>query len=297
MSWGMVAVAGASLAGGAMAADAAGDAADSQAASADRANALSAGQFDQMRRDLSGYRAQGDDATNMLAAMLGVRGQFDGMTGEEIRAALLPRFRVSDPNNSNGVDDAGLNAAVDAEMAARRMSEGLGAQGQGYLLRNFTGDDLENEPGYQFGLAEGNKALDRRFASGGNYFSGAALKGATRYAQDYAGTKFGEGFNRDSANKTRVYNFLTGQQSIGQNAAAQTGNAGMTMASQVGANTTAMGNAQGASQIAQGNAWAGGLNNIAGMYQQNQLMDKITGGNSGWGGGEAWRTTGSGMPW
>lgn len=155
----------------------------------------------------------------------------------------------------------------------------------GSLLKNFTGEDLQNEPGYQFGLAEGNKALDRRFASGGNYFSGAALKGATRYAQDYAGTKYGEAFNRDAANKGRVYNFLTGATGIGQNAAAQTGSAGQAMASNVGQTMTGAANAAGASQIAQGNAWAGGLNNIAGMYQQNQLIDKITAGNRGFGSG------------
>jgi hypothetical protein len=152
----------------------------------------------------------------------------------------------------------------------------------GSLMRNFTGEDLEKEPGYAFGLAEGNKALDRRFASGGNYFSGAALKGATRFAQDYAGTKFGEAFNRDSANKTRQYNFLTGATSLGQNAAAQTGNAGQAMAQQVGVNTIGAANAQGAAGIAGANAWSGNMNNLASYYQQGQLMDRITGGNAGW---------------
>lgn len=167
----------------------------------------------------------------------------------------------------------------------------------GSLLQNFTGQDLENEPGYQFGLAEGNKALDRRFASGGNYFSGAALKGATRYAQDYAGSKFTDAFNRDSANKTRTYNFLTGATGIGQNAAAQTGNAGQTMAQQVGATTTGAANAAGAAQIAGSNAWSSGINNITGMYQQNQLMDKIINrGNAGWGSQGGWTGGGRVVP-
>lgn len=278
-----LAVAGASLAAGAMQANAAKNAAGQQAAATDRANAATAAQRDQIRKDLGGYRAQGDNATNMLAALLGTNGQFDGMTGEQIRAALMPRFLVNDPNNSNGVDDAGLNAAVDAEMAARRMSEGLGAQGQGYLLRNFTGEDLENEPGFKFGLQQGQRALDSRLAAAGSFFSGAALKGAARFNQDYAGTKWTDAFNRDSANKTRIYNFLTGQQSIGQNAAAQTGNAGMQAAQTIGSNTTAMGNAAGAAQIAQGNAWGGAFQNAAGAYNQNALMDRILGGNRGMG--------------
>jgi hypothetical protein len=54
------------------------------------------------------------------------------------------------------------------------------------------------------------------------------------------------------------------------------------VAAQVGSNLTNLGNAQGASTIAQGNAWSGGLNNAVQGYQQNELLKKITGGNSGW---------------
>lgn len=187
---------------------------------------------------------------------------------------------------AGAVDEQALNAAIEAEIAR------MGAQGGGdrssadfgSLLRNFTGEDLENEPGFQFGLDQGMKALNNRLAAGGSFFSGAALKGGQRFAQDYAGTKFNDAFNRDSANKTRTFNFLSGPMSLGQNAAAQTGNAGMNMAGQVGANTTAMGNAQGAARIAQGNALAGGLNGAAGAFQQNELLRRITGGNSGWDG-------------
>jgi hypothetical protein len=62
------------------------------------------------------------------------------------------------------------------------------------------------------------------------------------------------------------------------------------MANQVGANTTAMGNATGASQIAQGNAWSNGINSAVGGYQQNELLKKINGGNSGWGSSGGWGT-------
>lgn len=172
-----------------------------------------------------------------------------------------------------------------AEYARWQQEQNAAAQDPiyGSLLKNFTGEDLQNEPGYQFGLSEGLKAGDRAAASRGNFFSGGALKAATRFGNDYASTKYGDAFNRDAANKTRIYNFLSGATSTGQNAAAQTGNAGSNMANQVGANTTAMGNANAASQIAQGNAWSGGINNAVNSYQQNELMNKIMKGNSGWG--------------
>lgn len=174
----------------------------------------------------------------------------------------------------------------EAAYKAWQAEQAQAAQGDEYgsLLRDFTGEDLRNDPGYKFGLDEGQNALDRTLARGGSLFSGAAIKAGQRYGQDYAGTKFNEAWNRDSAGKTQKYNFLSGAVSTGQNAAAQTGNAGMNMANQVTALTTGNANAQGAARIAQGNAWSGGIQNAVDGYRQNELVNKITGGNTAWGG-------------
>ena len=313
--------AGASIVGGMMGADAAEDAANIQAGATREANALQQKQYDQTRTDLAPFRGLGVGAANMLAQYLGIGGGVGGAgalgdieSRDAIRARLESQFKNqktpiwsqqmngSEPTNDyyisgyeNGLDETGLNAAIDAEIAKQRAAQAQGAQTAqnspnfGALLKNFTGADLASEPGYQFGLKEGQRALDNRLASAGSYFSGAALKAASRYNQDYAGTKYGEAFNRDSANKTRIYNFLSGATGVGQNAAAMTGNAGQTMAGQVGANTTAMGNAAGAARIASGNAWGNAIQNAVGGYQQNQLMDRILGGNRGMGGGSSSR--------
>jgi hypothetical protein len=197
---------------------------------------------------------------------------------------------------AGAVDEAALNAAIDAEVAS--MSAGQGDANDpnfGYLLQNFTGKDLQNEPGYKFGLSEGMKGVDRSLQRGGMMFSGAALKAAQRFGQDYAGTKFNDAFNRDSANKTRIYNFLSGAVGTGQNAAAGTGQAGANMAGQVASNTVGMGNAQGAARIAGGNAMTGGIMGGIDNWQQNKLLERITGGNAGWLGDPS-RLSGNGMP-
>lgn len=75
--------------------------------------------------------------------------------------------------------------------------------------------EFQESPGYQFRLAEGNKALDRSAAGRGMLLSGAQLKEAQRYNQGMASNEFGNFFNR-------LYE-LAG---MGQNAAAQTGNFG-----------------------------------------------------------------------
>ena len=319
MSVGWVA-AGTSLVTGMMGADAAEDAAGIQAGATDRANALTQKQFEQTRSDLAPYRNYGGAATNRMMYLLGLDGGSAGGSGgaggagsagsvdrDALRSELLSQFttttRPSIPHGwedawvqyaepTTTIDEAGLEAAINQRVQAAQAAQFTpSAQPSssdpafGSLLKNFTGEDLESEPGYKFGLNQGMNALNSRLAAGGSYFSGGALKAGQRYAQDYAGTKFGDAFNRDSANKTRTYNFLSGGASLGQNAAAQTGNAGMNMAQQVGANTTALGNAQGAAGIAGANAWSNGIQNAVGGYQQNELMNKILAGNRGWGGG------------
>ena len=52
------------------------------------------------------------------------------------------------------------------------------------LMRNFGASDFQTDPGYNFRLSEGLKALDRQAAARGGMMSGAALKAAGRYGQE-----------------------------------------------------------------------------------------------------------------
>ena len=54
----------------------------------------------------------------------------------------------------------------------------------------------QTDPGYQFRLDEGNKAISRRQSAGGSYLSGAGQKGVAEYSQNYAAAEFGDIFNR-----------------------------------------------------------------------------------------------------
>lgn len=162
-------------------------------------------------------------------------------------AALQPQIDIG---------GAGLNALANRLGLAGDEASGV----FGSLLDPFTGADLASTPGYQFGLEQGGLALDRQAAARGGLISGAALKAAQRFGQDYAGTKFNEGFNRDAANKERIANFLGNVSNIGSNAINQA-NATRTLASQqYGQNTIGAGNAVAASHLAQGNIWDNVLN-------------------------------------
>lgn len=147
-----------------------------------------------------------------------------------------------------------------------RLQEMLGlsgnaqAPGYGSLMQGFSGADVATEPGYQFGLQQGEQSIDRSAGAQGKRYSGATLKALQRYGQDYAGTKFNEAFARDTSTKNRMFNQLSGVAGTGQTATQNIGQQGMGMVGQVGQNLMGAGNVNGASALARGNMLADLLN-------------------------------------
>lgn len=118
-------------------------------------------------------------------------------------------------------------------------------------------DGFSGDPGYQFRLGEGMKAIENSAAARGNLNSGATLKALTRYGQDFASNEYGNAYNRE-------YGRLSQLAGLGQASTAQTAASGQSMANSVSANQTGMGNALAAQQIA-------GANNTAQMLSQGAM--------------------------
>lgn len=123
---------------------------------------------------------------------------------------------------------------------------------------------IQNLPGYQFNLQQGNQAVQRNLAANGLLDSGAAQKALTQYGQGMATQATGQ--------------YLNGLQSLaglGQTATANTGAVGANTANQVGSNQIYAGNAQASGYANQANAVNSGLSGLAGVYgnyQQQQNM-------------------------
>lgn len=94
---------------------------------------------------------------------------------------------------------------------------GIGANNQlnERLSAGFNPTDLENDPGYQFRLAEGNKAVERSLAARGLGNSGAALKAAQEYGQGLADQTYNDAYQRWLAQNSQI----AGQAGQGYNAA------------------------------------------------------------------------------
>jgi len=85
------------------------------------------------------------------------------------------------------------NKAEDALLSQQRNNQALLSP---YLNFKFDSTDLQNDPGYQFNLSQGNQALDRQQLAKGGYFSGNALKEAQTFGQGLADNTYNTAFNR-----------------------------------------------------------------------------------------------------
>lgn len=257
---------------------------DAQSRAAADANALQKYMYDQTRTDnlpALDARNSGLDQLKLLLGLGGVANKPMQRTEEQLRAALTPRY-ANDP--------AGLNAAIrswqDREAANVKewQTNGGGAAGFGSLNQRYTGADLQNDPGYQFGLQQGNDNIQSQAAARGGLFSGATQKALAKYGQDYAGTKFNEGFNRFQAQQDSTFNRLAGLAGIGQTGSNQIGMAGQNYANQAGQNMIGVGNAQAAAGMNQANLIGNGLNSLASWGSRNNWGGGGVGNNNdmGW---------------
>lgn len=153
-----------------------------------------------------------------------------------------------------------------ADAGRGSLSQLMGQMGpNGYFNQTYDGQDIYSDPSYQFRLNEGLDAVQSGAAAQGGLLSGATLKALQGYGQDMASQEYQNAYNRFNADQTNRYNRLSNIVGLGQNAAAQQGNAGMQTAQAVANNTMSGANAQAAGQIAAGNRTANNFGAIVGI--------------------------------
>lgn len=147
---------------------------------------------------------------------------------------------------------------------------------------------LNQTPGYQFDLNQGLKSVQNSAAARGLGSSGAAMKGAASYATGLADSTYQNQFNDILASRQNTYNMLSGQQSIGENAAAQTGSIGSNLAQGAANSLTQAGTATAAGLNGAASAASNGINSYLGYslsQQQNPLLSAGLYGGAGGGAG------------
>lgn len=155
---------------------------------------------------------------------------------------------------------------------------GLGGNPKSLVYGKYAKDptlaDIELDPGYQFRLTEGLKALDRRNAAAGmGYRGGAATKAATRYSQDYASGEYGRAFDRYNVNRANQLNPLAALAGMAQTATGTMTNAAGQYGREAYGSATDIGSALGAGRMNAANALMGGVGQGMNYYQNNRLMN------------------------
>lgn len=131
----------------------------------------------------------------------------------------------------------------------------------GAWSKDFSASDFQKDPGYEFRMAEGQKALERSAAARGGVLGGATLRSLTRYNQDYGSQEYDKAYNRFMNNRSQRFNQLAAIAGLGQTANGQLAQVGMNTANNQSNNLMGAANMQGAAGIASANAWSGALNN------------------------------------
>ncbi len=149
--------------------------------------------------------------------------------------------------------------------------------------RDFTANDFQEDPGYQFRMQEGQRALERSASARGRLNSGGTMRAIERYGQDNASGEYQNAYNRFNQDRDRRFSRLSAVAGLGQTANAQNDQAGQHYTDAAGNNAMGAANAQGASDVAQAGVWSGTLNNLGKTWMDYTMMNKYnpTGGSSG----------------
>lgn len=243
----------------------------------------------QVAASLNPYIQTGENANKLLSQYLGTADP-EGYAPRPTRQQFLDEYeqyhfgkygkgydRNSDMSTVNKYADSRLKEELAKWEEGKKqfLAQNPGSQGDGRLLRDFTNEDFVKDPGYEFRLAEGEKGINRALAARGGFDSGSALKALARYNQDYGSNEFGNAYNRDAANKQRIFNFLSNEKGTGVSAASSLAGVSQNAANNIG--NIGLQTAQNVGQMQQdrnmtfANALQGGIGNL--IYGMNRPRD------------------------
>lgn len=130
---------------------------------------------------------------------------------------------------TSSTDYDGLNAAVDARLAEQGTPDNFGT-----LLESFDLDKFQADPGYQFRMDEGQKAIERAAAARGQLYDPSTVKALTDYSSNMADQTYGDAYNRYNNDQNSIFNRLAAISGIGQTANSQLVQSGQNYANQAG---------------------------------------------------------------
>ena len=165
-----------------------------------------------------------------------------------------------------GVQGGSLGQAMGQDQGSPAYNSAMG--GYGSLSTPFSATNFQTDPGYQFRLSEGAKALERSAASKGMTMSGAQQQALSRYNQGFASNEYGNVYNRYNNDQTNLFNRLSGIAGSGQQSNQYMGTLGANMANLNGQNSMGAATVSGNAGMYGAGQWGNALNTGANLWQQ-----------------------------
>lgn len=133
------------------------------------------------------------------------------------------------------------------------------------LTKGYTAEDFAKgiDPGYQFRLAQGQKAFENQANRGGGLISGNVLQGMQDYTQGQASQEYGNAFSRNLSTQTNIFNKLKSIADMGLGATGTTADLATRTGESMGSAAIAGAQAQGAGQIGAAKAYGNTLQGMA----------------------------------
>jgi len=210
---------------------------------------------------------------------------FGGPTGAAIGGALGGAF---DQSNAASSAAAGARDATNQSIALQR-EQWLAQQAQQApyreagvtalnaltpLATNYTPfgmSQFQQDPGYQFRLSEGQRAMGHQAGARGGLVSGTSLKAMQDYAQNSASGEYQNAFNRYQTERNARLNPLQSLAGVGQTSVNQLGAAGQNYASNTGNALMNQAAYSGNAGMVGSNALASGLTGALSTYGKNPI--------------------------
>jgi hypothetical protein len=223
---------------------------------------------------------------SMVSAGIGAYASMYGADQQAKSAANALQFQES----TQATNQANFKPYLDAgSTSINKMMEDLNngtfGPGSNPAFKAPTADEARATPGYQFTLSQGMRGVDAGAAARGGALSGGAAKSEMGYASGLADSTYNDVYNRslsayqaNLAKQAQEFSQLYQPASLGENAAAQSGNTAQQVAGNVGGLMTQVGNAQAAGAMGVANAAAGG---VTGVTQARWLSQYGMGGAGG----------------
>jgi hypothetical protein len=256
----------------------------------------------------AGISATGSLASGMMGSSAAKSAASQQANAEREAAMLQQQQFESTRKDLEPFRQAGVDVLPDLTAYPKQAQSDLAAaaaEAKGAIPGPMTEEWLQKQPGYQWNLSQGMRALNASSSARGLGVSGANLKAASQWGTGLADSTYKSAWdmaqqrwsdiNQNFTNQYNRFGQGFGQlkdiATLGETAAAKVGDIGQSTYANIGQNVAGAGQAQAAGTTASAQALSGGIQSLANAPLNYLSYQKLLGGDKGGYAGQQYMTS------